>query len=165
MSEPTHHLDKLCIDSELTIKALTSFIKDELTKSGFTKAVLGLSGGIDSALSCYLTAKALGPENVLVVRMPYKASSQASLDDAQLIIEDLGLPNETIDITPMAEGLFNQSPGISAHRKGNIMARCRMVTLFDRSWSWGGLVIGTSNKTELLLGYGTIFGDSQAPFL
>ena len=149
----------LHIAPELTRFVLTRFLRNEITKTGFTKALLGLSGGIDSALSCYLAAEALGPENVLAMRMPYRLSSQGSLDHAQLVIDDLGIASETIDITPVVEPFFEASPGISDHRKGNVMARTRMAFLYDRSVTWQGLVVGTSNKSELLLGYGTIFGD------
>lgn len=149
----------LTIDNQVVTLVLTRFIHNELTKAGFQKAVLGLSGGIDSALSCYLAAAALGPENVLAIRMPYRASSPESLEHAQLVIDDLGVQSETVDITPMVEPLFEASPDINAARKGNIMARMRMTILFDRSAAWQALVIGTSNKSEMLLGYGTIYGD------
>jgi NAD+ synthase len=111
-------------------------------------------------LSAYLSAEALGPENVLAVRMPYRTSSEASLIDAQAVIEDLGLPSLTVPITGMADALIDQFPEMSSVRKGNIMARLRMITLYDQSVAWGGLVMGTSNKTEFLLGYSTIYGDS-----
>lgn len=150
---------KLHIDTDLAIHVLSRFIHNELTKVGFRRAVLGLSGGIDSAVSCYLAARAMGPENVLALRLPYATSSPSSLDHAQLIIDDLGIHSETIDITPMVDPLFEASPDISPNRKGNIMARTRMVAIFDRSAAWNALVIGTSNKTEILLGYGTIYGD------
>src|SRR5690606_14823105 len=117
------------------------------------------SGGIDSAVSCYLAARALGAQNVLALRLPYATSSPASLEHAQLVIDDLGIASETIDITPMVEPLFDVSPQITPNRKGNNMARTRMVAIFDRSAAWNALVIGTSNKTEILLGYGSIFGD------
>ncbi len=149
----------LTIDTEVVTLVLTRFIHNELTKAGFQKAVLGLSGGIDSALSCYLAAAALGPENVLAVRMPYKTSSPESLAHAQLVIDDLGVQSETIEITPMIEPLFAASPDINAARKGNIMARQRMNIIFDRSAAFNALVIGTSNKSEMLLGYGTLYGD------
>jgi NAD+ synthase len=149
----------LTIDTQVVKLVLTRFIHNELTKAGFQKAVLGLSGGIDSALSCYLAATALGSENVLAVRMPYQASSPESLEHAQLVIDDLGVRSETVDITPMVEPLFEASPDITAGRKGNIMARMRMTILFDRSAAFKALVIGTSNKSEMLLGYGTIYGD------
>ncbi len=149
----------LHIDTAVTTLVLTKFLQAEVGKAGFSKAILGLSGGIDSALSCYLAAAAFGAENVMVIRMPYRASSSESLEHADLIIDELGLPSETIDITDMVEPLFAISPDITPHRKGNIMARARMTAVYDRSMAWNGLVIGTSNKTELLLGYGTIFGD------
>ncbi|MFZ0544580.1 MAG: NAD+ synthase [Candidatus Promineifilaceae bacterium] len=159
IDRPTAAAHLLTIDNQVVTLVLTRFIHNELTKARFQRAVLGLSGGIDSALSCYLAAKALGPENVLAVRMPYKASSHESLDHAQLVIEDLGVQSETVDITPMVEPLFAASPEINATRKGNIMARMRMTILFDRSAAWRALVVGTSNKSEMLLGYGTIYGD------
>lgn len=149
----------LIIDTELVERILTRLLRNELGKAGFQRAVVGLSGGIDSSLACFLASKALGPQNVLALRLPYRTSSPESLTDAQLVIEQLGTATETIDITPMVEPLFEASPGISPNRKGNIMARMRMAILYDRSAAWGGLVVGTSNKSELLLGYGTIYGD------
>jgi NAD+ synthase len=157
LHEKSHQ--NLAIDSEVAIQALTEFIHNEVTKVGFQKVVLGLSGGIDSALSCYLAARALGSENVLVLRLPYRTSSAASLVDAQLIIDDLNLKHERVEITNIVEALCEQSPDMTPHRKGNIMARARMIAIYDRSMRDNALVIGTSNKTELLLGYGTIFGD------
>lgn len=159
VERPNPGPDMLTIDNQVVKLVLTRFIHNELTKAGFQKAVLGLSGGIDSALSCYLAANALGPENVLAVRMPYQTSSPESLEHAQLVIDDLGVQSETVDITPMVEPLFAASPDINGARKGNIMARMRMTILFDRSYAFKALVIGTSNKSEMLLGYGTIYGD------
>jgi len=153
-------LKRMSINTDLARRLLTGFIRDEVTKSGAKRCVMGLSGGIDSALSAYLSAEALGAENVLVVRMPYKTSSEASLTDAELVIEDLGLPSLTLPITDMADALISRFPDMSNVRKGNIMARSRMITLYDQSAAWGGLVMGTSNKTEFLLGYSTIYGDS-----
>ncbi|MEN8241455.1 MAG: NAD+ synthase [Chloroflexota bacterium] len=153
-------MENLKINTDLAQKILTGFIHSEITRVGFTKAVIGLSGGIDSALSCYLAAGALGAENVLVVRMPYKASSQESLDHAQLVIDDLGVPAKTIEITPMAEPLLETIPEDSLVRRGNVMARTRMIVLYDQSAEFNGLVVGTGNKTEILLGYSTQFGDS-----
>lgn len=152
--------EKLKINTDVARKMLTGFIRDEIEKAGLRRAVIGLSGGLDSALSAYLSAEALGAENVLAVRMPYRTSSADSLADAEAVIEALGLPSLTVPITDMAEPLFNQFPHMSDRRKGNIMARLRMVILYDQSVEWGGLVMGTSNKTELLLGYSTIYGDS-----
>ncbi len=125
-----------------------------------SRAVIGLSGGIDSALSLALAVDALGKDNVLAVRMPYKASSKDSLDHAQLLIDQLGVPSKTIEITDMVEPLFKLNPDMSKLRKGNIMARERMIVIYDQSEVFKGLVVGTSNKTEILLGYSTLFGDS-----
>jgi NAD+ synthase len=150
----------LSINTDLVSDLLTRFIHTEITRTGLSRAVLGVSGGIDSALVASLAVKALGPENVLAVRMPYKSSSQDSLDHAQLVIDSLKIPSLTIPITAMADGLINQFPDMSNMRRGNIMARCRMVTLYDQSEAFKGLVVGTGNKTEILLGYSTLYGDS-----
>ncbi|MCY4063147.1 MAG: NAD+ synthase [Chloroflexi bacterium] len=153
-------LPRLRINTELATRVLTGFIRDSITKAGMTRAVIGLSGGIDSAVSAYLAAKALGAENVLALRMPYTTSSPESLSDAEAVIEDLDLPNLSLPISDMADPLIERFPDMSRLRKGNIMARLRMITLYDQSMAWGGLVMGTSNKTEFLLGYSTIYGDS-----
>lgn len=153
-------LPRLNINTDLATQVLTGFIRDSITKAGMKKAVMGLSGGIDSAVSAYLSARALGAENVMVVRMPYKTSSEDSLTDAEAVIEDLGLAHMTVPITDMADALISRFSDMSNLRQGNIMARMRMITLYDQSMAWGGLVMGTSNKTEFLLGYSTIYGDS-----
>lgn len=153
-------LHRLNINTTIAEKIITGFIADQIQKIGAKGAVLGLSGGIDSALSAYLSAKALGAQNVLAVRMPYKTSSQASLTDADLVIEALGIPHITIPITDMADALISQFPDMSNLRKGNIMARARMIVLYDQSAAHGLLPMGTSNKTEFLLGYSTLYGDS-----
>ncbi len=150
----------LSINPALARKILTGFLHTEITRSAFRKAVIGLSGGIDSALSCYLAAEALGPENVLAVRMPYRTSSPDSLEHAQLVIDALGVQSLTVEITGMVEPLFARFPEMDHLRKGNIMARARMIVLYDQSAAFGGLVVGTGNKTELLLGYSTLYGDS-----
>ena len=150
----------LMINTDLARRILTGFIKSELNRMGFTRAVINLSGGIDSALSCYLAAEALGPENVLAIRLPYKASSSDSLEHAQLVIDALGVKAITTEITEMVDPLIAKFPGMDSMRKGNIMARMRMIVLYDQSASFGGLAIGTGNKTEILLGYTTLFGDS-----
>lgn len=160
MSAAEPYTPDLTINTDLARGILTGWIKSELNRMGFSRAVLGLSGGIDSALSCYLAAEALGPENVLVVRMPYKTSSQESLDHAQMIIDRLGVQALTIPITEMADPLIERFPDMNSMRKGNIMARQRMIVLYDQSAAWNGLVIGTGNKTEILLGYSTLYGDS-----
>lgn len=152
----------LSINTDLAREILTGFIKSEITRVGFSRAVVGLSGGIDSALSCVLAAQALGPENVLAVRMPYKASSRDSLDHAQMLIDQLGVQSKTIEITDMVEPLIQLDPEMSKVRKGNLMARARMIVLYDQSEAFKGLVVGTSNKTEILLGYSTMFGDSAS---
>ena len=152
----------LTINTDVARQILTGFIKSEVTRAGFSRAVVGLSGGIDSALSCVLAVEALGAENVLAVRLPYKSSSRDSLDHAGLLIEQLQIPNKTIEITNMVEPLFKLDPDITKLRKGNIMARERMIVLYDQSEVFKGLIIGTSNKTEILLGYSTQFGDAAS---
>ena len=152
----------LPINTDLARDILTGFIKSEVTRVGMSHAVIALSGGLDSALSCVLAVEALGAENVLAVRMPYKASSKDSLDHAQLLIDQLGLQSKTIEITDMVEPLFKLDPQMSKIRMGNIMARERMIVLYDQSEVFKGLVIGTSNKTEILLGYSTHYGDSAS---
>ncbi len=156
---PPDLTSKLDIHPELATTVLKTFLRDEIRKVGIEHAVLGLSGGIDSAVACYLVAKAIGAHNVYAVRLPYRTSSQDSLDHAQLIIDDLKINSETVDITDMVDPLIDRTPGITDKRKGNVMARARMIVLFDRSAAHRALVVGTSNKTELLLGYGTLFGD------
>jgi NAD+ synthase len=150
----------LTINTDLARQILTGFIHTEITRAGFTHAVIGLSGGIDSALSCYLSAEALGPQNVLAVLMPYRTSSADSLEHALLVINALGVQSLTLPITDMVEPLYNRFPAMSPIRRGNIMARARMIVLYDQSEVFSGLVIGTGNKTEILLGYTTLYGDS-----
>jgi len=157
-------MDKLEINTDLARSVLTGFIRSEITRVGFKHAVIGVSGGVDSALSCYLAAEALGGENVLAVRMPYKTSSQDSLDHAQLVIDATGVRSLTIPITDMADGLISRFSDMDSVRQGNIMARCRMIVLYDQSVAFNGLVVGTGNKTEILLGYTTVFGDSACAF-
>jgi NAD+ synthase len=156
------YMPDLTIDTDLIRKTLTDFIRTELGRAGYTKTVLGLSGGVDSALSCYLAVEALGAENVLTIRMPYRTSSPESLAHAQLVIDALGVQTLTIPITEMVEPLFNRYPEMDGRRKGNIMARERMIILFDQSAAFEGLVLGTGNKTEYLLGYTTLYGDSAS---
>ena len=160
MVATTNILHRLNINPDLARRMLGGFIRDQIDKVGARGAVLGLSGGIDSALSAYLSVEVLGAENVLAVRMPYKSSSPDSMADAEAVIESLEIPNITIPITEMADALINQFPDMSRVRKGNIMARVRMTVLYDQSAQRGLLVMGTSNKTEFLLGYSTLYGDS-----
>ena len=150
----------LSIDTTLIRKILKEFIHSEITRVGFSRAVVNLSGGLDSAVSFVLAAEALGPQNVLAVRLPYKSSSVDSLEHAQLLIDQLGCPSVTIPITEMVEPLIAREPEMSSVRKGNLMARARMIVAYDQSEAFKGLVVGTSNKTEILLGYTTLFGDS-----
>lgn len=152
----------LTINTDVARQILTGFIRSEVTRVGYSRAVVGLSGGIDSALSCALAVEALGKENVLAVRMPYKLSSPESLAHAEILVEQLEIPARTIEITDMVDPLFALDPNISQLRKGNIMARERMIVLYDQSEVFKGLVIGTSNKTEILLGYSTQWGDSAS---
>ncbi len=148
------------INTDVARQVLVEFIHSEITRAGFQRAVLGVSGGVDSALACYLTAEAMNPENVLAVRMPYKTSSPDSLEHAELVINATGVQQITISITEMVDALIKQVPDSDQIRRGNIMARARMIVLYDQSASFDGLVVGTGNKTEILLGYTTLYGDS-----
>ena len=152
----------LSINTDLARKILTGFIESEVTRVGFSRGVINLSGGLDSALSCALAAEALGSENVLALRLPYRTSSSESLDHAQMVIEQFKVQSETIDITDMVDPFIQRDPQMSNVRKGNIMARARMILLYDQTEAFNGLAIGTSNKTEILLGYSTLWGDSAA---
>jgi NAD+ synthase len=155
-------MSSLVINPDLARQILVGFIRSEITRVGFTKAVIGLSGGVDSAVSCYLAAEALGPENVLAVRMPYRSSSTDSLEHAQMVIDALGVQSLTYEITPMVEPLFERFPDTTPTRRGNAMARARMIVLYDQSEAFNGLVVGTGNKTEILLGYSTLYGDAAS---
>ena len=155
-------MSDLDVDVELVTDLLVRFLRDEAGKFGFTMAVLGLSGGVDSAVSAALSAQAFGPENVLCLLMPYRTSAPASKRDAQEVVERLGVRSRTVDITAMVEGYLEQEGVCDRTRRGNVMARARMIVLYDLSAAEHALVIGTSNKTELLLGYSTQFGDSAS---
>ena len=150
----------LSIDTGLIRKILTGFIHSEITRVGYSRAVINLSGGIDSAVSFVLAVEALGPQNVLAIRLPYKTSSADSLEHAQLLIDQFSSQSVTIPITEMVDPLIAGEPDMSEVRKGNIMARLRMIAAYDQSESFKGLVVGTGNKTEILLGYTTLYGDS-----
>jgi NAD+ synthetase len=154
----------LAINPELAARWLEAFLRDELVvRRGIGKAILGLSGGIDSALVAYLCARALGPENVYAIRMPYKTSASSSLSDAQRIVDALGINSETIEITDAVDGYLKHAAGADARRKGNVMARMRMLVLFDQSARRGALPVGTGNKTERLMGYFTWHADDTPP--
>jgi NAD+ synthase len=150
----------LTINTDLARQILTGFIRTEITRAGFRRGVLGVSGGLDSSLACFLAAEALGPENVLAVRMPYKTSSPDSLAHAQQVIDQLGVQSLTFPITDMVDPLFERFPDADQVRRGNAMARARMIVLYDQSEAFDGLVVGTGNKTEILLGYTTVYGDA-----
>ena len=151
--------DALAIDTEVVIDLLVGFLREEVHKVGFSKVVLGLSGGIDSALTAALATRALGPENVIAVIMPYRTSDPASKADALEVCESLRLHPIVSEISPQIDAYFANLPDADNRRRGNKMARERMTILYDISFAQSALVAGTSNKTELLLGYSTIYGD------
>ncbi|MEE8311708.1 MAG: NAD+ synthase [Candidatus Binatia bacterium] len=144
---------------DLVERVVVDFIRREVTRTGLEQVVLGLSGGIDSAVAGVLAAKALGRDKVLGVMMPYRTSSPESLADASTVAENFGFATETVEITAQIDAYFEHFPDASNLRRGNKMARERMTILYDYSAWRSALVLGTSNKTELLLGYGTLFGD------
>ena len=153
-------LHELDIQPALVTDMLVSFLREELGSAGFARAVVGLSGGIDSAVVAALSARAFAPQDVLCVLMPYRTSNPESEAHGRLVAESLGVSTRLVDISAMADGYLDTERVEAPTRRGNVMARCRMVVLYDLSVEWHGLVIGTSNKTEMLLGYSTQFGDS-----
>ena len=153
-------MNKLDLNLKDVHNELVKFLRENFKKAGFSKAVLGLSGGIDSALVAYLLRDALGKENVLAIMMPYKSSNPDSLNHAKLVVEDLKISAKSIEITDMIDAYFKNEKEASSLRMGNKMARERMSILFDYSSKENALVVGTSNKTEIYLGYSTQFGDS-----
>jgi NAD+ synthase len=156
--------EELAIDTAVAERVIEGFIRGQLRQAGFDRAVLALSGGIDSALVAYLVASAIGPEQLLCVLMPYRTSSPDSKADAEAVVHALGCASEVVDITPMVDGYFGVESDASALRRGNFAARMRMSVVYDRSVTWSGLVVGTGNKTEGLIGYTTIFGDNASAF-
>ncbi len=165
---------ELAIDTDVARRVIGGFIRGQLAQAGFERCVLALSGGIDSALVAYLVSEAIGPDRLLAVLMPYRTSSAASVEDGRAIVEDLGCPSELLEITPLVDAYFGRDgsagaaggEGLEASpvRRGNLMARTRMMVAYDRSVTFGGLVVGTGNKTESLIGYTTIYGDNACAF-
>jgi NAD+ synthase (glutamine-hydrolysing) len=156
--------DPLAIDPDLARRWLVSFLKDEVVRRrGFTKGIVGLSGGVDSSLTAFLAVEALGKENVIGVRMPYKTSSPESLEHAQLVIDKLGIQSLTVDISAAVDGYLAQVGDADPTRRGNVMARERMIVLFDLSAKYKALPLGTGNKSERLLGYFTWHADDTPP--
>jgi NAD+ synthetase len=164
VESPPRRAEAPRIDAALTAKWLTTFLRDELiARRGIGRAVVGLSGGVDSAVTAFLCARALGPENVYAIRLPYKSSQPSSLSDAQLVIAALRIHARTIDISAAVDGYLQYEPEADARRRGNVMARTRMLVLFDQSAKLQALPIGTGNKTERLLGYFTWHADDTPP--
>jgi len=149
------------IDAELVTQWLVSFLREEFARRKFAKAVVGMSGGVDSAVTGFLAARALGASNVVAVRMPYRTSSPDSLAHAQVVIDALGLESRTIDISPAVDGYLTNEPDADSARRGNVMARVRMIALFDLSAKYHALPVGTGNKTERLFGYFTWHADDS----
>lgn len=154
----------LSIDTGYVKTRLCEFIMKQVTNAGMNKAVINLSGGLDSSVSCILAVQALGADNILALRLPYKTSSPDSLNHAQMVIDMLGIKSRTIPITEMVDQVISGVTDTTSVRKGNIMARIRMIIAFDQSAAYKGLVVGTGNKTEILLGYTTLYGDSASAF-
>ena len=157
---------ELAIDTTAARRIIREFIRAQLRQAGFERALLGLSGGIDSALVAYLVADAIGASELLAVLMPYRTSSPESRADAEEVVRRLGCSSEIVDISPIVDAYFEVDGrrDATALRRGNLMARARMLVLYDHSVTWNGLVVGTGNKTETLIGYSTLWGDSASAF-
>jgi NAD+ synthetase len=153
----------LDIDAAMVEEWLVTFLRDEFQRRGFSKAILGLSGGVDSAVTAGLAARAFGAENVIGVRMPYHTSSPESLEHAQLVADALGIETRTVEISAAVDGYLALEPDADAARRGNVMARMRMIVLFDLSSRYRALPVGTGNKTERLFGYFTWHADDSPP--
>jgi NAD+ synthase len=162
--EPLGHTEDLSLNTAHVRTILTGFIRDTVHASGLRGVVLGLSGGVDSAVAASLAAEALGAEQVLGILMPYRTSSASSRTDAGLVVTALGIRSLTVDISPMVDAYLGAGGGSDRVRAGNVMARQRMIVLYDHSARETALVMGTGNKTETLLGYGTLYGDTACAF-
>jgi NAD+ synthase len=166
-AEPAFELPpELAIDPAKARRIIGEFIGAQLRQAGFGKALVGLSGGIDSALVASLVSEAIGPANLLAVLMPYRTSAAASRADAEQLVQRLGCASTIVDISAMVDAYFEapERADASPLRRGNLMARARMMVLYDHSVTWDGLVVGTGNKTETLIGYTTLWGDSASAF-
>jgi len=148
------------LDLVRTRDSLVAFLEETLQRTGLRRFVLGLSGGVDSALSCALGCEAAGPGGIVPVKMPYRTSDPNSEAHADLAASSLGLRAERVDITSMVDSYLGDNGSVSTLRRGNLAARARMAVLFDIAARERGLVLGTSNRTEILLGYGTWYGDT-----
>lgn len=157
-------LPALMLECERETDRIVRFVRREIARAGRERVILGLSGGIDSALTCLLCARALGADRVVAMALPHAASSHQSEEHAHLLADQLGITLAHYEITPMVDALERAYPNMSARRRGNIMARCRMIVLYDQSESLNGLVVGSSNRTEILLGYFTLYADNAAAF-
>lgn len=157
-------MEKLKLNSDQALGSLVAFIRETVEEAGYSKVVLGVSGGVDSSLSAFLAVRALGPDNVLLLRLPYETSSPDSLAHADLVIEKTGAQSATYDITPAVDAVLDNFPEADQVRRGNVMARMRMIHIYDQSAAFPGLVVGTGNKTETLLGYSTLHGDGAFDF-
>ncbi|WP_337845355.1 NAD+ synthase [Thermus sp.] len=155
--------ETLDLNLPLVADFLTRFIREELAWRGYKKAIVAVSGGVDSATTLALAVRALGPENVHALALPHRDSSPLSLEHAQLVAKTFGVELEVVDITPMVEGYAEKTPGLTPRRKGNVMARARMIVLFDKAEAYRALPLGTGNKTERLFGYYTWHGDDAPP--
>jgi len=154
----------LKIDTKIVRELLVRFIKDRMANAGFAKGIVGISGGVDSAAAAALAAEALGKENILGVMLPYRTSNPNSLEDAGLVIQKTGIRSEVVNISKMVDAYCDENKITDPLRRGNVMARMRMIVLYDLSAREEALVIGTSNKTEILVGYGTQYGDVACAF-
>jgi NAD+ synthase len=158
--ETTAAQSELSLNTDQVRQILVGFVRDGVHNAGLRRGIIGLSGGVDSTLSAFLAAEALGTENVLGVIMPYRESNPQSRADAERVVNVLGIRSEVVDISPMVDAYLSRYSDPGRVRSGNVMARQRMIVLYDLSIREQGLVIGTSNKTETLLGYTTLYGDN-----